>query len=88
MKFGIGQAIPRIEDPRLVTGRGRYTDDIDVLNFSKIADAFEIDFRFIAKSADLEKEIKSILEVKGPCLIELLCDPNQEILNPFQINAT
>ena len=29
MKFGVGQAIPRIEDPRLVTGRGRYTDDID-----------------------------------------------------------
>ena len=29
MKFGVGQAIPRIEDRRLVTGRGRYTDDID-----------------------------------------------------------
>ena len=29
MKFGVGQAIPRIEDSRLVTGQGRYTDDID-----------------------------------------------------------
>ncbi len=29
MKFGVGQAIPRIEDHRLVTGRGQYTDDID-----------------------------------------------------------
>ncbi len=28
MKFGIGQPAPRIEDPRLVTGHGRYTDDI------------------------------------------------------------
>jgi aerobic carbon-monoxide dehydrogenase large subunit len=27
-KFGIGQAVPRIEDPRLLTGRGRYTDDL------------------------------------------------------------
>jgi carbon-monoxide dehydrogenase large subunit len=27
MKFGMGQAIPRIEDPRLLTGGGRYTDD-------------------------------------------------------------
>lgn len=27
-KFGIGQAIRRSEDPRLLTGRGRYTDDI------------------------------------------------------------
>ncbi|MEM7444266.1 MAG: xanthine dehydrogenase family protein molybdopterin-binding subunit [Pseudomonadota bacterium] len=27
-KFGIGQAVPRTEDPRLVTGGGRFTDDI------------------------------------------------------------
>ncbi len=27
-KFGIGQAVPRAEDPRLLTGRGRYTDDV------------------------------------------------------------
>ena len=29
MKFGVGQAIPRLEDERLITGQGRYTDDID-----------------------------------------------------------
>ena len=29
MKFGVGQAIPRIEDARLVTGQGHYTDDMD-----------------------------------------------------------
>lgn len=28
MKFGIGQPALRIEDPRLVTGKGRYTDDL------------------------------------------------------------
>ena len=27
MKFALGQAVPRNEDPRLLTGRGRYTDD-------------------------------------------------------------
>ena len=27
-KFGFGQAMRRVEDPRLLTGRGRYTDDI------------------------------------------------------------
>ena len=26
-KFGIGQPVPRTEDPRLLTGRGRYMDD-------------------------------------------------------------
>jgi len=29
MKFGVGQPIPRLEDSRLITGQGRYTDDID-----------------------------------------------------------
>jgi carbon-monoxide dehydrogenase large subunit len=28
MKFGIGQPVPRTEDPTLVSGRGCYTDDI------------------------------------------------------------
>ena len=27
VKFGIGQSIRRVEDPRLLTGGGRYTDD-------------------------------------------------------------
>ncbi len=29
-KFGIGQAVERVEDTRLLTGHGRYTDDIDL----------------------------------------------------------
>lgn len=28
MKFGVGQAVRRVEDQRLITGGGRYTDDI------------------------------------------------------------
>ncbi|MDP6175701.1 MAG: xanthine dehydrogenase family protein molybdopterin-binding subunit, partial [Rhodospirillales bacterium] len=26
-KFGMGQSVPRTEDPRLLTGRGRYVSD-------------------------------------------------------------
>ncbi len=29
-KFGIGQPVPRTEDPTLVRGQGRYTDDINL----------------------------------------------------------
>jgi aerobic carbon-monoxide dehydrogenase large subunit len=29
-KFGIGQPVRRLEDPRFITGRGRYVDDIDL----------------------------------------------------------
>jgi carbon-monoxide dehydrogenase large subunit len=30
LKFGVGQPVPRSEDPILLTGRGRYTDDISL----------------------------------------------------------
>jgi len=30
IKFGIGQPVPRLEDPRFITGRGRYVDDINL----------------------------------------------------------
>ena len=30
MKFGIGQPVPRVEDPKLLRGEGRYTDDLDL----------------------------------------------------------
>ena len=30
MKFGVGQAVPRKEDPTLLRGAGRYTDDINL----------------------------------------------------------
>ncbi len=29
-KFGVGQPVPRAEDPMLVRGEGRYTDDVDL----------------------------------------------------------
>src|SRR6266699_3131790 len=29
-KFAIGQSVRRLEDPRLVQGLGRYSDDVDV----------------------------------------------------------
>ena len=35
-KFGIGQPVSRKEDPRLVTGRGRYTDDINLENQARM----------------------------------------------------
>jgi carbon-monoxide dehydrogenase large subunit len=31
-KFGIGQPVPRVEDPRFITGRGRYVDDFEFAN--------------------------------------------------------
>ena len=30
MKFGVGQPVPRIEDPRLLCGQARFTDDVNL----------------------------------------------------------
>jgi carbon-monoxide dehydrogenase large subunit len=37
MSFGIGQPVPRTEDPRLLTGRGTYVDDIAVPHLAHMA---------------------------------------------------
>ena len=31
-KFAMGQSVPRTEDPRLLTGRGRYIDDVSMID--------------------------------------------------------
>ncbi|HZO47891.1 MAG TPA: xanthine dehydrogenase family protein molybdopterin-binding subunit, partial [Xanthobacteraceae bacterium] len=31
-EFGIGQPVPREEDPYLVRGHGRYVDDVSIVN--------------------------------------------------------
>ena len=62
---------------------GRYTDDDDVLNFSKVAEAFELPFYIIEDYLELNLEIPKILSKNGPALIEVVCDPNQEVIEVF-----
>ena len=62
---------------------GRYTDDVDVLNFQKIAEAFEIRFHFLEDFSTLESDLLEILATPDPAIIELFCDKNQSILEPF-----
>ena len=35
MKFGVGQPVRRFEDQTLITGKGRYTDDITLPNMAQ-----------------------------------------------------
>lgn len=67
---------------------GRYTDDVEVLNFQNIANAFEVGYRLIDDHATMKNQISSTLSSDQPCLIEVICDPNQAVLNPFQIKVT
>src|SRR5512142_3495125 len=51
MKFGIGQPVRRHEDLRLLTGRGRYTDDITLPRMTHA---------FVLRSPMAHARIKSI----------------------------
>tara|TARA_Y100000590_G_scaffold35278_1_gene38339 strand:+ start:2228 stop:3898 length:1671 start_codon:yes stop_codon:yes gene_type:complete len=62
---------------------GRYTDDEEVLNFEKISSAFEIDFFKIDKTEDIKNKLKEILNNERPAMIEVICDPNQKIIETF-----
>ena len=58
---------------------GRYTDDQRVLNFRKVAEAFELRYLLLDDAATLEAGIAEELGTDDPCLIEVVCDPEQKI---------
>jgi len=49
-QFGIGQSVTRIEDLRLLTGSGKYTDDVQLENESHA---------FVLRSPHAHAEIKA-----------------------------
>jgi acetolactate synthase I/II/III large subunit len=61
-----------------------YIDCHDVLDFSKIADAFGIAYSRIQRSDDLEEKIPNILASNDPVLVEVICHQSQEMLMPHE----
>jgi acetolactate synthase I/II/III large subunit len=59
---------------------GRYTDEQEILDFSKVAKAFDLPFHILDKAEELDEKIPVILEEKGSALIEVVCDENQEMI--------
>ena len=62
---------------------GRYTDDEEVLNFEKISSAFEVDFFKIDKAENIKSKLQEVLSNKRPAMIEVICDPEQKIIETF-----
>ena len=63
---------------------GRYTDDEQILNFKKIAHAFDLEFEIIQSADELESSIKNVLSNDKPTLIEVVCDSNQYMIEPIR----
>ena len=62
---------------------GRYTDDKEILDFSKVAKAFELPFYIIDDYKDFDFILEKVLSKNGPGLIEVVCDPRQKLLEVF-----
>ncbi|MFA6310335.1 MAG: thiamine pyrophosphate-binding protein [Sterolibacterium sp.] len=59
---------------------GRYTDEQKVLNFKKVADAFELPFHMLEHFDTLDTDIPLVLAMPGPALIEVVCDSKQKMV--------
>ena len=63
---------------------GRYTDDEQILNFQKVSEAFQLDYFIIKSASEMKEKISEILKTSGPSLIEVVCDPNQYMVQPIK----
>jgi carbon-monoxide dehydrogenase large subunit len=65
MKFGIGQPVPRSEDPRFLTGQGRYVDDLKPggLAYGYVVRSPHANARLRAVKTDAAKRAPGVLAV-------------------------
>ena len=63
---------------------GRYTDDEQILNFMKIANAFGLDFEIISDVKEIKPVMKRIFANQRPTLIEVVCDDSQYMIQPVK----
>ena len=61
---------------------GRYTDDEQILNFMKIANAFGLDYEIIQDVKNIKSKMERILENKRPTIVEVVCDDSQYMIQP------
>ena len=61
----------------------RYTDDSQVLDFYKVANAFNIKYEIINNVNEIDQKIDKVLDNAKPTLIEVICDPKQNMIQPF-----
>ncbi len=64
------------------------TDDTGAkpLNFAKIADAFNLPYVLLENDKYFETKMEEIIEFSGPQIIEVMCDSNQKLLLPMEID--
>ena len=67
-------------------GRRIGSDDetgAESLNLVKIADAFDLRYASIARYEEIDEKLKIIMSDNQPTFVEVFCDNNQKIIEPF-----
>jgi acetolactate synthase-1/2/3 large subunit len=64
------------------------TDDTGAkpLNFSKIANAFGINYEVIKNEEEFWIKIEDISKFEGPMLVEVICDSNEKLQLPMNVD--
>ena len=74
-----------IRDSQDAYSEGRYTESEDILDFSKVANAFEMSYEIIEDYNNLDKQILNITSHSKPVLVEVVCERNQKIFEPEKL---
>lgn len=77
-----GYASIRLTQDALCGGRYIGSDQVstnEILNFKKVADAFDLDYEIIQDYREIDTKLDNILKNDKPVLVEVVCDNNQKI---------
>jgi acetolactate synthase-1/2/3 large subunit len=55
-----------------------------MLNFQKVASAFDIPYINIQDYQEIDNKILEIISTKGPVFVEVVCDNNQKLIEPLK----
>ena len=55
-----------------------------MLDFQKIASAFDLPYVNIQSYQEIDNKILEVMNTKGPVFIEVVCDNNQKIIEPLK----
>lgn len=71
------------ESQRALTG-GPGLPEPETLDFRAVATAFRLPYRTLERPDTLDADIAAVLAEDGPALVEVICDPEQQLLRPLR----
>ncbi|WP_208898341.1 thiamine pyrophosphate-binding protein [Streptomyces incarnatus] len=76
-----------IRESQAALTEGPQLPEPEPLDFRAVATAFRLPYRTLAHADRLDTGIASVLAEEGPALIEVICDPEQQLLRPLRADG-